>query len=368
MDAGHRCGPPLSSEGAATHSRILSALATLLIGACATVSGLDAYSTGAGAADASGDLRPPPGSEASPEADAMGSAPEESEASEPFEADEPSEAGQDASVEATTCTGGPLACDAGCAAPSTSCAGACVNTATDKNNCGGCGKACSGSTPDCSNSNCVSGCPASQTLCSGSCVDITSNVSNCGHCGSACSMANAASACASSKCTFTCNTGFALCNGACVDEQTDSNNCGGCGSTFACAAGLSCQSGACMLSQASPTCSACLVANCGSEYMAVDADPLAIAVANCGLQNMCVGTCCFCSGGPCTSCTGYGDGPCRAVIEKAAGVESPSVCETDGPTLETNCDTATNSCGKANVLGTCESAMCQSQCALAACN
>jgi hypothetical protein len=91
-------------------------------------------------------------------------------------------------------------------------------------------------------------------------------------------------------------------------------------------------------------------------------------VANCGLENKCVNTCCFCSGGPCTSCTGYGEGPCRAVIEMAAGVESPSVCTTDAPTLTTDCENASNSCGKANVLGTCESAMCQSQCMLAACN
>ncbi|MGO9839247.1 MAG: hypothetical protein ACLP1X_34125 [Polyangiaceae bacterium] len=181
-------------------------------------------------------------------------------------------------------------------------------------------------------------------------------------------VANAQAVCVNSACAFACSAGYTLCDGACVDFATDDNNCGGCGSAHACSAGLSCQSGTCALSQASPACSACLLANCNSQYAAVAADSLAIAVANCGLQNQCVGTCCFCSGGPCTSCTGYGGGPCRAVMETAAGVESPSVCTTDGPTLTTDCQSSSNSCGKANILETCESAMCQSQCMAAACN
>jgi|HubBroStandDraft_6_1064221.scaffolds.fasta_scaffold04320_8 hypothetical protein len=306
---------PCEPEGCATHSRILPVLATVLLGACAAISGLDAYGTGPVAIDASDDVGPSLEGGPSPQADVTASTPEA--------AVQPEEAGPDAEVveAASVDTASPVACDAGL------------------------------------------------NLCDGACIDYSS-ASNCGSCGHVCTsgVANATAACVASKCTFTCDAGFSLCNGACVNEQTDSNNCGGCGSAHACATGLSCQSGMCALSQASPACSACLLANCSSMYTAVDADPLAIAVANCGLENKCVNTCCFCSGGPCASCTGYGDGPCRAVIEMAAGVESPSVCATDGPTLSANCENSSNSCGKANALATCEAAMCQSQCMAAACN
>jgi hypothetical protein len=61
--------------------------------------------------------------------------------------------------------------------------GTCVNTQTDRANCGACGMACS------AGQSCVAGacaCPAGQTLCSGACVDLQTNAGNCGACGMAC--------------------------------------------------------------------------------------------------------------------------------------------------------------------------------------
>ncbi len=134
------------------------------------------------------------------------------------------------------CKGGP---DQGCETP--------VDTAT---NCGTCGVACSGATPDCSGSgstySCASGCTAGLTLCGSTCVDTSNNGSNCKTCGNACSttVGHATANCVSSACGYTCNSGYTPCNNGCADYATDNSNCGSCGNV--CAPGTTCSSGACV--------------------------------------------------------------------------------------------------------------------------
>jgi len=72
----------------------------------------------------------------------------------------------------------------GCAGGLMSCGTTCVDTNTDPQNCGGCGKACSGQ--PCSGGKCVAMCPTTTTNCSGSCIDTKTDANNCGACGKAC--------------------------------------------------------------------------------------------------------------------------------------------------------------------------------------
>ena len=70
-----------------------------------------------------------------------------------------------------------------CGAGLTLCGQACVNTATDPANCGGCSKNCGGGAT-CSGGSCS--CPAGATVCNGGCVNTSSDPKNCGSCGRAC--------------------------------------------------------------------------------------------------------------------------------------------------------------------------------------
>ncbi len=119
------------------------------------------------------------------------------------------------------------------------------NLATDVNNCGSCGSACSTAqiARACSAGSCESGvcsgnfmdCNSNKRL-DGCEIDVSKSIANCGGCGMACSSNHVPTpACAAGACTGTCATGFADCNN---DKRTDgceadiSNSpvdCGGCG-------------------------------------------------------------------------------------------------------------------------------------------
>lgn len=75
------------------------------------------------------------------------------------------------------------------------CGDQCVNVLRDRDNCGGCGRACSSNATGCYDGKCT--CGAGHHLCGLSCVNLQSNENNCGACGHACGSAK--------KC----------CNGAC---------------------------------------------------------------------------------------------------------------------------------------------------------
>jgi hypothetical protein len=92
-----------------------------------------------------------------------------------------------------------IACEPGL----TACGGACVDTQTDRENCGRCGAACPVA---CSSGGCVTTCPPPTTNCSGSCVDTTASASHCGSCGNACTGGKV---CQSSQCSCGASVSFA---------------------------------------------------------------------------------------------------------------------------------------------------------------
>jgi len=126
-----------------------------------------------------------------------------------------------------------------CAAGTVSCAGACVVTATDGDNCGVCGNVCLAGQV-CSAGTCGLFCAGGTTLCGSSCSDMKSDPANCGACGTACKSGEV---CSLGACAVTCGGATTQCDSACVDEKVDPANCGGCGTT--CSAGLVCSGGTC---------------------------------------------------------------------------------------------------------------------------
>jgi hypothetical protein len=64
------------------------------------------------------------------------------------------------------------------------CAGQCIETNTDNNNCGGCGQICGVTGTTCTSGTCQ--CTVPQIVCNNQCVDVTKDQSNCGFCGHTC--------------------------------------------------------------------------------------------------------------------------------------------------------------------------------------
>lgn len=124
-------------------------------------------------------------------------------------------------------------CDSG-----TLCGSSCVDIATDKKNCGGCGNECP-TGMQCRNSACACA-DASLTKCGASCVNIATDSRNCGGCGYECS---AGMQCRNMDCACT-DTSLTKCGSSCVNTKTDMKNCGGCG--IQCGSGQSCTGGSCV--------------------------------------------------------------------------------------------------------------------------
>jgi hypothetical protein len=135
-----------------------------------------------------------------------------------------------------TCTGGKVCSSGTCQCPSgtTDCSGACVNTATDPNNCGGCGS--QSSTYVCRTDQICSGqcqCPTGQTDCSGTCVNTATDPNNCGGCvGAGGTVCSGFKVCSSGSCT--CPQDYPSCGGKCCQPGTT------CGLSTSCSPGWAC--------------------------------------------------------------------------------------------------------------------------------
>ncbi len=154
----------------------------------------------------------------------------------------------------TACTGSNRTCKSG---PIDSCE---INSASDVQNCGACGKQCAAvanGIPGCAASNCgISSCNTGYANCdallaNGCETPTTNNVNHCGMCGKVCTpLANAAASCAASACGLgACNPGYTDCdknpaNGCEIQTDRDVNNCGTCGKV--CPAGQPCNGGVCI--------------------------------------------------------------------------------------------------------------------------
>ena len=92
-------------------------------------------------------------------------------------------------------------------------------------------------------------CGGGLTACGETCVDTDTDADNCGGCGRPCTLPNALAQCTGGACAITaCTQGYADCdanpaNGCEVHVADDAANCGGCG--HACAANEVCVEGAC---------------------------------------------------------------------------------------------------------------------------
>jgi hypothetical protein len=116
-----------------------------------------------------------------------------------------------------------------CAVGEARCNGACIDTTSNVDNCGGCGEVCD-SLEICVSGACV--CDSGLTACDGVCVDLETDADRCGDCGAACDTVD----------------GEVCCDGSCVDLMTDPDHCGAC-DAIPCAtlSGEICEAGVCLV-------------------------------------------------------------------------------------------------------------------------
>ncbi|MEM1414756.1 MAG: MXAN_6577-like cysteine-rich protein [Myxococcota bacterium] len=162
--------------------------------------------------------------------------------------------------EGEVCSGG--VCGVVCDTGLTDCDGACVDLATNANNCGACGDACPavpGGTALCAESQCGGLCDEGFFDCNldagradsdGCEAELALDIDNCGACGVSCDVDNAAGTCSEGACEIVaCDAGFADCDtmvstGCEAETDTDPMNCGACGTV--CGMGEICAAGDCL--------------------------------------------------------------------------------------------------------------------------
>jgi hypothetical protein len=248
---------------------------------------------------------------------------------------------------------------------------------TDKNNCGGCGKICSGShVPgiSCSSGTCDGACEGGFADCNndkltdGCESDLGNGPDSCGACGIVCSPNHVpARACTLGTCSGSCESGFADCNasklsdGCEIDLQNDPTHCGDCAK--------SCSNS----NITSPTCSAGSCSgscdpgfgDCNSDKL-TDGCETSIATTpdhcgDCGLscsQNNMASV--SCSAGIC-------NGACLANFEDCNSDKLTDGCEADLMNSATHCGNCATDCTNPAPANAAAEACSQGQCTIASC-
>jgi hypothetical protein len=93
----------------------------------------------------------------------------------------------------------------------------------------------------CTNGECQLTCGGGTTKCGTTCVDTNTDENNCGDCGKTCVTGQN---CVAGVCDLVCGGGTTKCSGTCVQLNVDPNNCGSCGNS--CGPTADCESGACV--------------------------------------------------------------------------------------------------------------------------
>ncbi len=237
---------------------------------------------------------------------------------------------------------GPITCGAG----ETRCDDSCVDTSTNRENCGACGTVCAAGEA-CVSGMCELACPSGQEACGATCHDTMSDTNHCGACGTAC---GAGERCNAGACELSCPTGQVLCGSFCSDPMSDPGNCGACGT--ACGAGEVCSAGSCATSCAPGT------TDCAGACVDTTTSP-----GNCGAcGNVCAGDAGalgLCVAGACRTVCDVGTGDCNADL----GVTGGDGCETMTATDVMNCGACGIACSLPNAspgcaMGACTVTMC----------
>ena len=245
--------------------------------------------------------------------------------------------------------------------------GKCLDLQGDTGNCGGCGKVCpvKNNLPVCMNGTCgTAGCAMGFGDCdnnpmNGCETSLASDKNNCGACGKLCSPQNAGGICLNSKCAILmCNPGFRDCNGSVSDGcevniQSDPLNCGTCGQNCGALphATAGCMNAGCVIGACDPG-----FGNCNKNDGDGCEAPLSSDPVNCGT----CGKVCpappnvitTCAMGACGS-AGCNNGYADCDMNLANG------CEVNTQTNPNNCGACNNSCpAYANALPGCAMGAC----------
>jgi hypothetical protein len=184
------------------------------------------------------------------------------------------------------------------------CGADCVDLQTDPLNCGACRTRCA-SDQICADGACRLDCPVEFTVCGDECRNLLTDPDNCGACGAACGRLEV---CNNGRCDTSCG-GLTSCNGICRDTQHDPRHCGGCG--IACPSGQVCTGGMCSL-VCGPG-----ITNCSGTCRDLRVDP-----QNCGACGYQCGAREICSSGMCTPISTqptYSVGPSPLMFVNACG-------------------------------------------------
>ncbi|MCB9506287.1 MAG: hypothetical protein H6697_01320 [Myxococcales bacterium] len=269
----------------------------------------------------------------------------------------------------STCIGGGCLLDT-CLEPWANCDlaqgnGCEANLLTSTTNCGTCGRACSfaNAAPICDSGSCrIGSCVGDYANCNGAdvdgCeVDTATNPNHCGRCGRRCSLPNATAACTDGGCTIaSCAGGWADCdglaeNGCEANINTSLANCGRCGAVCALDnASEVCRSGVCEIDECAFGFGDCDLADangCESNLRSTD--------RHCGLCDFN----CALEVGPTTRCVDY---TCqlRTCLGTTADCDGSvgNGCETDTATSLTNCGACGTTCSVPNATEICTAGAC----------